>query len=418
MPTRLACPCRFSHSTRVSHAFGHLPLLDDMSLQIDAGERCRSSAATAPGSRRCCRSSAVNCSRTPATVWRQPALRVARLVQDVPLTADAIGVRTWSPTGFAAAVAHDAEEWRARAQGRSRPVASRACRPTRASIRCPAAGGGACCWRARSSPSRTCCCSTSRPTISTSTPSRGSRTSWPSIRGALVFVTHDRAFLQRLATRIVELDRGTLTSWPGDYATFLQKKEEWLANEALTAGEVRQEARAGGSLAAAGRQGAADARRGARQGADGDARGARGTARRRSARRRIQVERADASGKLVFEAEHVSKVLRRPRGRARLHDAHHARRPRRAHRAERRRQDDAAAAAARRPAAGRRRGPPRRERAGRLLRSAARAARPGAHGLRHRRRRQRHRHRQRAQPRTCTATCATSCSPTSARGRR
>ena len=51
--------------------------------------------------------------------------------------------------------------------------------------------------------------------------------------GAVVFVTHDRAFLERLATRIVELDRGRLTSWPGDYATFLEKKDEWLANEAL-----------------------------------------------------------------------------------------------------------------------------------------------------------------------------------------
>ena len=52
-------------------------------------------------------------------------------------------------------------------------------------------------------------------------------------RGAVVFVTHDRAFLERLATRIVELDRGRLTSWPGDYATFERKKEEWLANEEL-----------------------------------------------------------------------------------------------------------------------------------------------------------------------------------------
>jgi ATP-binding cassette subfamily F protein uup len=51
--------------------------------------------------------------------------------------------------------------------------------------------------------------------------------------GAIVFVTHDRAFLQRLATRIVEIDRGRLTSWPGDYRTFLEKKEAWLANEAL-----------------------------------------------------------------------------------------------------------------------------------------------------------------------------------------
>ena len=48
-----------------------------------------------------------------------------------------------------------------------------------------------------------------------------------------MFVTHDRAFLERLATRIVEIDRGQLTSWPGDYATFERKKEEWLANEEL-----------------------------------------------------------------------------------------------------------------------------------------------------------------------------------------
>ena len=46
----------------------------------------RSSDATAPASRRCCRSSAANCRRTPASVWHEPALRVARLEQDVPLT--------------------------------------------------------------------------------------------------------------------------------------------------------------------------------------------------------------------------------------------------------------------------------------------------------------------------------------------
>ena len=50
--------------------------------------------------------------------------------------------------------------------------------------------------------------------------------------GALLFITHDRAFLQRLATRIAELDRGQLTSWPGDYANYLLKREERLAVEA------------------------------------------------------------------------------------------------------------------------------------------------------------------------------------------
>ena len=50
--------------------------------------------------------------------------------------------------------------------------------------------------------------------------------------GALVFTTHDRAFLERLATRIVEIDRGRVTSWPGDYANFLRRRDErWEAEE-------------------------------------------------------------------------------------------------------------------------------------------------------------------------------------------
>jgi len=48
---------------------------------------------------------------------------------------------------------------------------------------------------------------------------------------SLLFVTHDRAFLQRLATRILELDRGRLTSWACDYPTFLRRREEARANE-------------------------------------------------------------------------------------------------------------------------------------------------------------------------------------------
>ncbi|MFC1591153.1 ATP-binding cassette domain-containing protein [Thermodesulfobacteriota bacterium] len=43
--------------------------------------------------------------------------------------------------------------------------------------------------------------------------------------GGLLFVTHDRRFLQQLATRIVELDRGRLLSWPGTYADYLKRKE-------------------------------------------------------------------------------------------------------------------------------------------------------------------------------------------------
>ena len=49
--------------------------------------------------------------------------------------------------------------------------------------------------------------------------------------GTLLFVTHDRLFLQRLATRIVELDRGRLFDWNCNYPTFLQRKEAMLNSE-------------------------------------------------------------------------------------------------------------------------------------------------------------------------------------------
>jgi ATP-binding cassette subfamily F protein uup len=52
-------------------------------------------------------------------------------------------------------------------------------------------------------------------------------------QGTLLFVSHDRIFLQKLATRIVELDRGRLLSWRCDYATYLQRKEAALEVEAL-----------------------------------------------------------------------------------------------------------------------------------------------------------------------------------------
>jgi ATP-binding cassette subfamily F protein uup len=50
--------------------------------------------------------------------------------------------------------------------------------------------------------------------------------------GALVFVTHDRRFLRALATRIVEIDRGKLTSWPGDFDNYQRRREERANAEA------------------------------------------------------------------------------------------------------------------------------------------------------------------------------------------
>ena len=124
--------------------------------------------------------------------------------------------------------------------------------------------------------------------------------------GAVLFVTHDRTFLQNVATRIVELDRGRLTSWAGDYATFLRKKEEWLANEA-TAHEKFDKKLA--EEEAWLRQGV----KARRTRNEGRVKALFAMRQERRARREqvgsvaLNVQLAERSGQMVFEAEHVSK---------------------------------------------------------------------------------------------------------------
>jgi len=50
-------------------------------------------------------------------------------------------------------------------------------------------------------------------------------------RGSILFITHDRSFLDNVATRIIELDRGILLSFPGNFTTYQERKRELLANE-------------------------------------------------------------------------------------------------------------------------------------------------------------------------------------------
>jgi ATP-binding cassette subfamily F protein uup len=126
--------------------------------------------------------------------------------------------------------------------------------------------------------------------------------------GAVMFVTHDRAFLQRLATRIVELDRGRLTSWPGDYATFMRKKDEWLANEAVLQEKFDKKLAAEEAWV---RQGI----KARRTRNEGRVRALEAMRKERAARReqpgamRLQVGGADPSGRLVFEARDVCKAF-------------------------------------------------------------------------------------------------------------
>jgi ABC transport system ATP-binding/permease protein len=124
--------------------------------------------------------------------------------------------------------------------------------------------------------------------------------------GTVLFVTHDRAFLQRLATRIVELDRGQLTSWPGDYAAFMRKKEEWLVNESLRLEKFdKRLAEEEGWL----RQGV-KARRTRNEGrvrALMAMREERAERRTQTGTPRMRLELADPSGRMVFECKGVSK---------------------------------------------------------------------------------------------------------------
>jgi len=95
----------------VSIAFGHLPLLDDVSMLIEARERVAIIGRNGSGKSTLLQIIGEDVAPDTGTVWRQPALRVARLVQDVPLTATR-PVSDVVAEGLHGLAGHDAEEWR------------------------------------------------------------------------------------------------------------------------------------------------------------------------------------------------------------------------------------------------------------------------------------------------------------------
>ena len=124
--------------------------------------------------------------------------------------------------------------------------------------------------------------------------------------GSVLFVTHDRRFLDNVTTRIVELDRGKLASFPGNFAAYLRAKEQMLADEAVHSAKfdkvlaqeevwIRQGIKA----------------RGVRN--EGRVRRLEQLRRERAARREqvgkveMNIEAGDRSGKLVAELSNVSK---------------------------------------------------------------------------------------------------------------
>ena len=121
----------------------------------------------------------------------------------------------------------------------------------------------------------------------------------------LLFVTHDRAFLRRVATRIIELDRGRLVDWGTDYDTYLERKEGALAAEAREWAEFDKKLAKEEVWIRTGIQ-ARRTRNEGRVRSLESLRVERAARRERIGTVRLQTSDADRSGKLVFEARDVN----------------------------------------------------------------------------------------------------------------
>lgn len=124
-------------------------------------------------------------------------------------------------------------------------------------------------------------------------------------QGSIVFISHDRSFIRNMATRIVDLDRGKLSSWPGNYDDYLVAKEEALRVEEMQNAEFdRKLAQEEAWI----RQGI----KARRTRNEGRVRALKALRVERSQRREVlgsakmQVEEASRSGKIVFELENVN----------------------------------------------------------------------------------------------------------------
>lgn len=120
----------------------------------------------------------------------------------------------------------------------------------------------------------------------------------------LMFVTHDRAFLRRLATRIVELDRGQLVDWGADYDTYLVRKEAALAAEASAWAEFDRKLAKEEVWIRTGIQ-ARRTRNEGRVRALESLRVERSARRERTGTARMRAQEAERSGRLVVEASDI-----------------------------------------------------------------------------------------------------------------
>jgi len=334
------------HLQRVSLAFGHLPLFEEADLRIEPGERIALIGRNGTGKSSLLKVIAGEVPPDAGTIWRTPALRVARLDQEV---GGQTGVRPESDQGqtvfdtvaggldvvgaLVAAYHHAAIELAAhpddaqrlarvttlqeqleredgwRIEQKVELVISRLALP--AERRVSELSGG---WRRRTLLAKAL---VSQPDVLLlDEPTNHldiDAIVWleeflQQYAGAVLFVTHDRAFLSRLATRIVELDRGRLTSWPGSYEKYLEKKAAALDAEAREAERLDKKLAQEEAWL---RQGV-KARRTRNEGrvkALVRLREERAARRAQIGDMRMGIDASEQTGKVVFEAKHVTKAF-------------------------------------------------------------------------------------------------------------
>jgi ATP-binding cassette subfamily F protein uup len=285
----------------VSMAYGHLPLLHQAHLRIESRERVSVIGRNGTGKSTLLHIIGGEVAPDEGDVWHQPGLRIGRLAQDALFTDNRLAFDVVAET----LGDRGDDKWQDDRQ--IEMVLSRLQIPTDASMGTLSGG-----WRRRVLLARALVTEPDLLLLDEPT----NHLDIESIRwlegflaeysGTVLFVTHDRAFLEAVATRIVELDRGRLTSWPGDYATFLRRKEESLAIE--EAHHARFDKRLAEEEAWL-RQGI----KARRTRNEGRVRALLAMRAERAARRapvgsvRLETEIGVRSGQMVFEAERIAK---------------------------------------------------------------------------------------------------------------
>ncbi len=317
---------------QVELAFGTQVLLDKVSLNLATGDRIGLLGRNGAGKSSLLRIIAGRQHADGGNVWRTPGLRVAELAQELPVADSGTTVYDWVAGGLSAAgeylqryhalIAQEMNEktlaelqrvqseleavdgWRLQQQVDT--VLQRLELPADAAL--ASLSGG---WRRRAALARALVQDPDILLLDEPTNHLDIEAiTWleqelGNFRGAVVLITHDRTFLQKIAAQIWELDRGHVYVWRGDYRGFLDYREQRLASEEKTNSEFDKKL--------------ADEERWIRTGVkarrtrnEGRVRALEKMRLERAARRqqtgsaRMELEQAAQSGKLVAELDKVS----------------------------------------------------------------------------------------------------------------